>query len=207
MGTAPIELIERMRGKKMSSEEKDVFIRLGKELGSTDNDALWQILAVLEFHKTFYLDLPEKIDKHAKNIMAEISKGAEKEAALAQGKLVECVVAEAKNLNLKSQISTIMLLGLAGIICFVFICSLMMWAGYCLGTGKIIPAEYILRMPSGLVIGLLALACGGILAHFAIKERKYDKKTWWQPCVGAALAVIFACAALVFSLWSFPVGR
>lgn len=200
MCTASIELIERMRGKKMSSEEKDVFIRLGRELGSCDNDALWQILAVLEFHKTFYLDLPEKIDIQVQRIMAEISKGAEKEAALAQGKLVECVVAEAKNLNLKSKISTIMLLGLAALISFILICSLMMWAGYGLGTGKIIPPEYILRMPSGLIVGLLALACGGILAHLGAKQRKNDQKSWWQPCLGATLATIFACVVLAISL-------
>lgn len=200
MCTASIELIERMRGKKMSSEEKDVFIRLGRELGSCDNDALWQILAVLEFHKTFYLDLPEKIDKHTQRIMAEISKGAEREAALAQGKLVECVVTEAKNLNLKSQISTLMLLGLVGLIFFILICSLMMWAGYGLGTGKIIPPEYILRMPSGLIVGLLSLAGGGILAHLAVKSRKNGKKSWWQPCLGSALAIIFAFAALISSL-------
>lgn len=200
MCTASIELIERMRGRKMSSEEKDVFIRLGKELGSFDNDALWQILAVLEFHKTFYLDLPEKIDKHVQKIMVEISKGAEKEAALAQGKLVECVVAEAKKLNLKSQISTIMALGLAALILFILICSLMMWAGFGLGTGKIIPPEYILKMPSGLMVGLIALACGCILAHLAATQRKNNKKSWWKPCLGATLAAIFACIVLAISL-------
>lgn len=200
MGIAPIELIERMRGRKMSSEEKDMFIRMQDEFGSIDTDALWQIIAVLEFQKTFYLDLPEKIDTHTQKVIAEISKCAEKEVALAQGKLAECVVAEARNLNLKSQISTLTLLGLGNLLVLLIICSLMMWAGYGLGTGKILASEFVLRMPSGLMVGLLSVACGGILAHLTVKERKKGKKSWWRPCLGAVLAVIFAGFTLAISV-------
>ena len=89
-----------------------------EELRCSDEDAIWKLVAVLEYQKTFYLDLPEIITIKAEKLCMDIGKAAEKEVALAQGKLVESVVEQAKNLNLKSKLSTLVLIGLFALTLF-----------------------------------------------------------------------------------------
>ena len=89
---------------------------------------------------------------------------------------MESVVEQAKNLNLKSRLSTLVLMGLFALALFFLICSLMMWAGYRIGTGGSHMPELMFRMPSGLMIGLLLLECAGILSYWAAKEYADEKK-------------------------------
>ncbi len=118
--------------------------------------------------------------------------------AIAQGKLVESVVEQAKNLNLKSRLSTLVLMGLFALALFFLICSLMMWAGCRIGTGGSHMPELMFRMPSGLMIGLLLLECAGILSYWAAKEYADEKKTLWRPLAGAVASTI--TAGLIFTI-------
>ena len=124
MGTEFMEMIEMVRGTKLSSEEKDIFIRLKDELRCGDEDALWQLIGVLEYQKTFYQELPKKISDQTKKICKDICVLAENEIALEQGRLAKKVAEQAANLSLKIRLSTLILLGLIVLVVFLLICRL-----------------------------------------------------------------------------------
>ncbi len=67
-----MEVVERLRGQKLTNEEKDMFIRMRDELRCNDEDAIWQIVAILEYQKTFYLDLPKKIAEKSEKVCREL---------------------------------------------------------------------------------------------------------------------------------------
>ena len=190
MGTEFMEMIERVRGTKLSSEEKDIFIRLKDELRCGDEDALWQLIGILEYQKTFYLELPKKISDQTEKICKDIGVLAENEIALAQGSLAKSVAEQAANLSLKTRLSTLILLGLLILVVFFMICSLMMWSGYRIGTGGTHLPELMFRMPAGLMIGLLLLGCAGVLSYWAAKEYADEKKSLWKPLSGAIAATL-----------------
>ncbi|MFG6374975.1 MAG: hypothetical protein K1W05_03425 [Desulfovibrio sp.] len=69
MGTEFMDMIERLRGQKLTSDEKDMFIRMKEELRCSDEDAIWQVISILEYQKTFYLNLPNIItEKNRKDL-------------------------------------------------------------------------------------------------------------------------------------------
>ncbi len=199
MSETGIEVLERLRGKPLSAEEREMFIRMGKEFDCAENDAVWKIMAVMEYQKSFYVDMPRIIMEKTDKIIGELGKAAEKEVAIAQGKLVEGVVAEAKKLNLKSQTSTLILMGLATLILFFLTCSLMMWAGYRLGSGGTQLPEVMFRLPSGLMIGLLLLGCGAIFSYWAVKEYSDETKSLWRPLAGALASIALGSLAITVS--------
>lgn len=198
MGTEFMDMIERLRGQKLTSDEKDMFIRMKEELRCSDEDAIWQVISILEYQKTFYLNLPNIITEKTEKICRELGKAAESEVAIAQGKLVESVVEQARSLNLKSRLSTLVLIGLFALVLFFLICSLMMWAGYRIGTGGTQMPEIMFRMPSGLMIGLLLLGCAGVLSYWAAREYADEKKTLWRPLAGAVASTVVA--GLIFTV-------
>ncbi len=53
MGAKILELVAKIRGKPLSPEEKNLFLRIQEELGCDDDDAIWQIVAILEYQKLF----------------------------------------------------------------------------------------------------------------------------------------------------------
>ncbi len=71
MGIEFMEMVERLRGQKLTSDEKDMFIRMKEELRCSDEDAIWQVISVLEYQKTFYLDLQTKFRKKPKRFVGK----------------------------------------------------------------------------------------------------------------------------------------
>lgn len=198
MGTAPMELIERIRGNKLSSEEKDMLIRLKDELRCSDDDAIWQVAAVFEYQKKFYLELPLKLSETTGKILGDVSKTAEREVAIAQGKLAESVVAHAKKLSLACKLSTLVMAITAGIAVLFLICALNMWAGYQLGSGKAQPPEFMFQMPAGLMIGILLVGTAIGFCRWAAKEYAEEQKRWWRWMLAG-----FGCA--IPAAWIFAV--
>ena len=95
--------IEKARGQKFSEEEAARLRKVGDELDLRDDDALWPLLAVLEYQRVFYEALPDKIAGTSSEIMQGIAVAAEKESAAAQARLTESVVEQAKQLSVKIQ--------------------------------------------------------------------------------------------------------
>ena len=193
--------IEKARGQKISEEEAARLRGIGDMLNLRADDALWDIVAALEYQRVFYEALPDKIAGASSEILQNIAVAAEKESAAAQARLTESVVEQAKRLSTKIQYTTLLPMGIAALVCVLFYGSLLLWAGYSLGSGKTQPPDLLLRMPSGWLIGGLCLAMGlfrGVVTagNFAASE------TGWGKGLLMALGFLMAGAVMVsFSIW------
>lgn len=126
MNTEQIRRIETMMDRALSATEKERLGRIQTILGVADNDALWDVLAALEYQRTFYDELPRKIGATAKDILQGIATAAEKEAAAAQARLADCVVEQAKKLSTKINYATLLPMGMAALVCMMAFGSLML---------------------------------------------------------------------------------
>lgn len=172
--------IEQSRGQKLSEEEATRLRGVGEALNLRDDDALWPLLAALEYQRVFYEALPDKIAGASTEILQGIAVAAEKESAAAQARLTESVVEQAKRLAVEIQYATLLPLGVAALVCLLAYGSLLLWAGYSIGTGQTQPAALWLHMPSGWLISGLCLAtalfcCCMTARRFAESERGWGK--------------------------------
>lgn len=197
MDAQKIDRLERLLERALSAEEKDRLRRIKDILGIADNDALWDVLTAMEYQRKYYDELPEKISLAATEIFKGLSQTAEKEVAKVQGRLAERVAEQAKSLSLKIHLHTWLLWGVLALISLLLYGSLLLWAGYSIGSGQTQPPALLLRMPSGFLIGGLCAPCGifwGVLA-----ARGYASgNSGWKKHMLAALGCVFL-AGLLFS--------
>jgi hypothetical protein len=181
MSADAVTRIEKLRSNKFSEEEAARLREIGSALNLRPDDAVWDIVAAMEYQRVFYEALPEKITGASTEILRSISVTAEKEAAAAQARLADCVVEQAQRLSTKINYTTLLPMGIAALICLLAHGSMLLWAGFRIGSGKAHPLALCLYMPSGLLVGGLCLAAGlffGILAArgFASEEKGWHKK-------------------------------
>ena len=131
MNKEKIGHIEKLLSRKLSEEEQERLARIQDILGIADNDALWDILIALEYQRTFYEALPDKISGASGAILAHLSAAADKEIAHAQNRLAEAVVEHAKTLSTKMKLSALVIPGLGALVALLLYGCLLMWAGYC----------------------------------------------------------------------------
>jgi hypothetical protein len=122
--------------------------------------------------------LPKKIATASTEILREISAAAEAEARLARGRLVESVVEQARTLSLRVNMETLPPMGLAALVSLLVYGSLMLWAGFQIGSGQRRDTAWILRMPSGISIGGLLLGGGLFLGVHAARAFAEGGKKW-----------------------------
>lgn len=79
-------------GRKLSEAEAARLREIGNRLNLREDDALWPLLAVLEYQCVYYEALPKKIAAATKTIMDGMAAAAERETAAAQAKLTDSVV-------------------------------------------------------------------------------------------------------------------
>ena len=155
-------------GRELSEAEAARLREAGSRLNLREDDALWPLLAAMEYQRIYYEALPEKIAAASRTIMDSIAAAAEKETAVAQAKLTNSVVEEARNLASKLQFGNLVPKGLLALICLLAYGSLMLWAGFRIDTGRDMPLAAVFQMPSGWLICGLCLAagvfCGGLAA-------------------------------------------
>ena len=155
-------------GRDLSKAEAARLREVGNRLNLREDDALWPLLAAMEYQRVYYEALPEKIAAASKTIMDGMAAAAEKETAAAQAKLTNSVVKEAQNLASKIQYGKLVPMWLLALICLLAYGSLMLWAGFRIDTGRDMPLAAILHMPSGWLVSGLCLAagvfCGGLAA-------------------------------------------
>ena len=99
-------------GKELSQAEAARLREVGSRLNLREDDALWPLLAAMEYQRIYYEALPEKIAAASRTIMDSIAAAAEKETAVAQAKLTNSVVEEARNLASKIQFGKLVPMGL-----------------------------------------------------------------------------------------------
>ena len=168
-------------GRELSEAEAARLREVGNKLNLRDDDALWPLLAAMEYQRIYYEALPEKIAGASRTIMDGMAAAAEKETAAAQARLTDSVVEEARNLASKIQFGKLVPLWLFALICLLAYGSLMLWAGFRIDTGRDVPLAAVLHMPSGWLISGLCLAtgvfCGTLSAmSFAEAEKVWHKK-------------------------------
>lgn len=200
MNTEQIRRIETMMDRALSAAEKERLGRIQATLGVADNDALWDVLAALEFQRTFYNDLPQQIGATATEILQGIALAAEKEAAAAQSRLADCVVEQAKRLSTKINYATLLPMVVAALVCMMLFGSLLLWAGYCLGSRQVHEMFWILRMPSGLLTAGLTLAGGLFMAVLAAKDFSVEGKRWWKLTLVTLAMMVSGFMLIVLTL-------
>ena len=168
-------------GRELSEAEAARLREVGNKLNLRDDDALWPLLAAMEYQRIYYEALPEKIAGASRTIMDGMAAAAEKETAAAQARLTDSVVEEARNLASKIQFGKLVPMWLFALICLLAYGSLMLWAGFRIDTGRDVPLAAVLHMPSGWLISGLCLAagvfCGALTAKsFAEAEKVWHKK-------------------------------
>lgn len=201
MDTQKIAHFETLMGRELTAEEKDRLRRIKDTLQIADNDALWDVIIALEYQRKYYDELPEKVSGAAAKIFEELSLAAEKEVAKAQSLLAENVAKQAENLSLKMHVRTWLLWGIFALVLLLLYGSLLLWAGYSLGSGQTHPPALILRMPVGVIVGTLGLSGGIFLGVMAAKEFA-EGHTRWRKGLLAALGCILP-GGWIFSLTVF----
>lgn len=175
-------------GRELSEAEAARLREVGNKLNLRDDDALWPLLAAMEYQRIYYEALPEKIAGASRTIMDGMAAAAEKETAAAQAKLTDSVVKEAQNLASKIQYGKLVPMWLLALICLLAYGSLMLWAGFRIDTGRDMPLAAVLRMPSGWLISGLCLAGGVFCGALTAKGFAEARRGWWK---NGGIAVFF----------------
>ena len=170
--------LESLLGRPLGVEEKERLRRIKDTLHIADNDAMWDILTAMEYQRKYYEELPEKITLAATEIFKELSVAAENEVALAQSRLAESVVKQAEKLSLKTHIVSWLAWGGLALFLLLLYGALLLWAGYCIGSGQTQPPPLLLRMPVGVVMGGLCVAGGFFFGAMAAKNFASGHAVW-----------------------------
>ena len=195
MSADAVTRIESVRGKKFTAEEAARLREIGGALRLRADDTLWDILAALEYQRAFYEALPEKIAGASTEVLRGISAAADKEAAAAQARLADCVVQQARRLSTKLNYVSILPMGLCALVCMMGFGSLLLCVGYHLGSEQAYGTFRILRMPSGVLMGGIALFGGLCLGVHTAREFAEGDRAWKKEAA-IVVAMLTAGGAL-----------
>jgi hypothetical protein len=106
----------------------------------------------------------------------------------AQGRLAESVAA-------RINMATLLPMALAALVSLLAYGSLMLWAGFHIGSGQGHDPAWILRMPSGVLMGGLLLSGGVFLGVHAAREFADGGKEWKRMML-IVLVMLIADGAL-----------
>ncbi len=177
-------------GRRLSEAEAARLREVGNRLNLREDDALWPLLAALEYQRVYYEALPKKIAAASKTIMDGMAAAAEKETAAAQARLTDSVVREAQNLASKIQYDRLVPMGLLALICLLAYGSLMLWAGFRIDTGRDVPLAAILHMPSGWLISGLCLTVGLFYGVMTAREFAEGNRRWCKRFLAAIICLL-----------------
>lgn len=187
-------------GRELSEAEAARLREVGNKLNLREDDALWPLLAAMEYQRVYYEVLPEKIAGASKTIMDGMAAAAEKETAAAQARLTDCVVKEARYLASKIQYARLVPMGLLALICLLAYGSLMLWAGFRIDRGRDFPLAEVLHMPSGWLISGLCLAMSVFYAAMTILSLAEGKISEWSKGIIALFFLIVGCLITLYLL-------
>lgn len=199
METETLNRLENLLGRELELSEKERLQRIQDVLKIGPNDALWSIIAALEYQRSYYEELPEKIRTTTQEILSEWSAEARKNPAIPQKINGEKGVEQTKAISLKDLTQPWLIWGILTLCLLLLYGSLSMWAGYSIGSGQTQPPFLLMRMPVGIVMGILCLGgciVEGILAAKAFGE---DNGIWRKHALAAM-------GLLVPGTWSINVA-
>lgn len=190
--------MEKLLDRELDTEEKERLQRIQDTLQIADNDALWAVISAMEYQRAYYETLPEKISSVTEKILAEWAEAARKNAAAPQKAKGKKAGEQANVISLKELVQpwctallTLCLLLLYG--------SLAMWAGYSIGSGHTQPPGLLMRMPVGILMGLLCMSVCVMEGIRAAKAFADTDSSWRKHALAAG-------ALLVPGAWSVSVA-
>jgi hypothetical protein len=195
MNTERITRLEKLLNRELSNEEKERLRRIQDTLQISAEDALWDVLTAMDYQRTYYEELPQKIATASTDILRGLSDAAEVEARRAQGRLAESVAELAQKLAVRINTATLLLMGLTALVSLLAYGSLMLWAGFRTGSGQAHDPVWIMRMPSGVLMGGLLLGGGLFLGVHAAGEFA-DGGGKWKKRMLAALSMLVSGGVL-----------
>ena len=74
--------LEKLLGRELEQSEKERLQRIQDVLKIGPNDALWSIIAALEYQRSYYEELPQQIRTSTEEILAEWSEAAREKMPL-----------------------------------------------------------------------------------------------------------------------------
>jgi len=190
MNAQKIARLEQLLERELSAEEKERLRRIKDTLEISDNDAMWDVITAMEYQRKYYEELPERISGAATEVFNTLSLAAKKEVALVQNRLAESVVEQAKKMSLKMHVQTWILWGILALLLLLLYGSLLLWAGYSIGSGQTPPLAMILRMPIGILIGALCFGSGLWAGVISAHNFSVGNKAWQQSLLTALLCFV-----------------
>ena len=200
-------MMEQKLGQLLGREPRpEELMRIHKAkdlLQISDNDALWDILIILEYHKSFYEQIPGRLAEITKLISEGMEVTAKHEVEKAQGvlaqMLAQTVVEQAKGLAKTLDMSSLIMSGTILVVALCAFGSLTMWFGYSLGSGQTHPAAAILAMPAGYLLGALCLPVGIFAMAQGAVTFSTGSKAWTKYIPVAVVSLLICCLFIVLS--------
>lgn len=196
MDAEKVARLEKLLARELTPEERDRFSRIQDILGIANNDALWDVIITLEHHRVYYEDIPQKLSQTVERMRQDIREMAGHEAAIAQNKLAQAVVEQARKLSTRINLIGMISWGTLILVASILAGATLMWAGYSIGSGQTHPPVILLRMPVGIVAGGLSLGCGLFLMMQCAKGYADGRKDL-KKLILAASAFIVPGAMLI----------
>lgn len=201
MDSDMISRMEKLLERPLSPAEKERLSRIQNILGVRDNDAIWSIVAAMEYQRAYYEKLPEKIGAASEEILTRISDSADRAVLEAQGRLAESMADHAKNLSLLAHKDKLLLWGTRGVLLLIFYGGLMQWAGFCLGAGKLGPMTDLLRLPIGFVVAALALGFAAAIGWLTARDAAEGGPRWRKRLLVSLTFFVFGAAMLILTVY------
>lgn len=201
--------LSKLCGRKVSDEEAARIREVANNLELRDDDAIWQLLAAIEYQKTYYEKIPGRIENASDKLLENIKKSAEKEVEKSQAILAQSVVKHASELSLSMKLEVITPLVLAGIIIQFCYGIVMLWAGIKMATTGFYPLTNMLRLEIWpILMGMIGIlgsifAIIGLYAAFGEKYR-CDRKGDYKFLLNYVLAIACFCIAYHIYCEIFP---
>ncbi|WP_165177648.1 hypothetical protein [Desulfovibrio sp. ZJ369] len=168
--------LSKFSGKKVTKEQEERLRKVAASLQIREDDALWPLLQALEYQRTFYVELPDKIGTMSNTIMDNMRETARKEAEKTQASLTKSVVEEARYLASKIQWGEVVPMIIMGIIAMFAYSAACMWAGFQLGALEVRPLHDILLVP-WMPLASLGIIFTGIAASIpAVNDFAHDRE-------------------------------
>ena len=191
--------LEKLLGRELKNAEKTRLQRIQDILKIGPNDALWSIIVALEYQRTHYEELPEKIREVSMEAITELTKVTKKSTIQPGSTREEKEPNLVKHLSIKTLIPICLPWG-TSILCLLLLYgSLSMWAGFSIGYGQPLPPVLLLKMPVGLLIGILCMV-GSIFAGILAAKTFSEGGGSWRK------QAFIATGLLVPGVWSITVS-
>lgn len=182
--------LSKFSGKTVTKEQEERLRKVAATLQIREDDALWPLLRALEYQRTFYVELPDKIGSVSNKLMENMREAAQKEAEKAQASLTQSVVNEARYLASKIQWGDVVPMIIAGIIAMFAYSAACMWAGFQLGAREVRPIRDILMIPWTPLVCLGIGLCGVFYLLPSLKKLSDQKEYAGWHCLAATGIII-----------------